>query len=92
MSLGKRPNSLRSSAARDGRLAGGVIRRIRGTESWLAACSSDMRLVRSLKRVKLEQNSRTLGPNLRRDGVLQSSWKPLTDTFERVTAPYQNVP
>lgn len=92
MSLGKRPNSLRLHALRNGRLAGGVIRRNRGIVPKLAACSRDMRLVRSLKRVKLKQNSHILEANLRRDGVLQSSWKPLTETCEKVTAPYQNVP
>lgn len=39
--------------------------------------SKDMRLVRSLRRVKLEQNSHILGHNLRREGVLQSSSAPL---------------
>lgn len=92
MSLGERLNSLRSHALKDGRLAGGVIRRIRGMVPKLAACSRDMRLVRSLKRVKLEQNSHILEANLLRDGVLQSWWKPLKETFEKVTAPYQNVP
>lgn len=70
MSLGKRPNCLSSHAARNGRPAGGVIRRIRGVVPWLVACSQDMRLVRSLKRVKPEQNSHILEANLRRDGVL----------------------